>query len=348
MGMTLQEVADQLNATLVGNGDGQVESVAGIRTAGPTDLAYIEDPKYDFLVESSRAAAVIVPRSFEADVSVSLLQVDDPRAAFDQIVRELAPPAIAPVIGVHPSAVIAEDAELGTDVSIGACAVIEPGARIGARTVVGAGSYIGSQVVLGEAVLVHPNVTIKEYCEVGDRTILHSGVVIGADGFGYDVDVSGPAPVVTKIPQLGNVVIGTDTEIGANSAVDRARFGSTKIGNHVKVDNLVQIAHNCEIGDYSGFIAQVGVAGSTLVGSGVRMWGQSGTVGHVAIGDGATILARAVVSKDVPAGTTLYGDPGIESKAAMRQQAAVRRLPEMRKQVADLERRIKELEARGE
>ena len=258
----------------------------------------------------------------------------------------MAPPPPVRKPGIHPTAVIAPDVALGQDVYIGPYVVVEAGSKIGDRSVIEAHCVIGENVEIGADAHVYPQVTIRERAHIGDRFIAHSGVRIGADGFGFSIDIlPNGMPKIEKIPQVGIVWIGNDVEIGANACIDRARFGETHIGNCVKIDNLVQIGHNVRINDFSGVIAQAGIAGSTTVGSGVRIWAQAGLSGHIHIGDGAQVGPQAGIAKDVAPGAYVIGTP----QTTLRNVAAITLAPEqlskLRIKVKALEKEIAQLKA---
>jgi len=238
--------------------------------------------------------------------------------------------------------VIAEGVRVPESAHIGPNAVLAPGAQVGERTVIGAGVYVGHEARVGADCLIHPNVTIRERCRIGDRVIIHSGTVVGSDGFGY---ISGPEGH-RKIPQVGNVQIDDDVEIGACVAIDRARFGATWIKRGTKVDNLVQIAHNVVIGEGCLIVAQVGIAGSTRLGRGVVLAGQVGVAGHIELHDGVIVMAQSGVGKDVPPGTVMFGSPAVERKQFIRDRAAVRSVTKLKQTVARLQQRLDEIETR--
>lgn len=338
---TVRELAAWLGVPFLGEGDTEITGVAGLREAAPGDLSFLSDARYAALMTSCRAAAVIVPESFEGTFHGALLRSPDPSEAFQRVVDKLAPPPAPHPEGIHPSAVIAPDAVLGNGVGVGAHVVIEAGARVGPRTRLWAGCYLGANTQVGEDCILYPHVCIREYCQIGHRVILHNGVVVGGDGFGYTVDARG---VRTKVPQRGSVVIGDDTEIGCNSTVDRARFGVTRIGRGVKIDNLVHVAHNVAIGDHAVLVAQVGISGSTVIGDHVILGGQAGVAGHLAIGPHTLVSARAGVTKDIPPHSHVSGFPASPHLHEARRVAHVNRLPHLKKHVALLEQRLESLE----
>lgn len=255
MELAVSEIAQRLGAEWVGDGSAVIRGVAGVRDAGPGEIAFVSQQRYAADAAVTRASALIVARDWAAPAPCPLIKVDKPERAFAEVARWFAGPEPAYPPGIHPSAVVSPDARLGEGVHIGPLAVIESGAEIGPRTIVGAQCFIGQGVRIGADCRLYPHVSIREYCVIGNRVWLHNGTVIGSDGFGYDVNPDGTR---TKQPQIGIVVIGDDVEIGANVTVDRARFGKTRIGNGVKIDNLVQIAHNVVIGDHAVIVAQVG------------------------------------------------------------------------------------------
>ncbi len=341
--MTVGELARRIGGRCEGDEGAWVHAVAGIREAQPGDVTFVVNRRYAADVARTRATAVIVAEAWDRPSSATLIRVENPDAAFAKAAELFAPPPPPDPAGVHPTAVIGEGVEMGEGVGVGPYAVIEAGARIGARTVISAHVYVGHEAVIGCDCRLYPHVSIRERCRLGDRVILHNGVVIGSDGFGY---VAAPNGVRTKIPQLGIVVVGDDVEIGANTTVDRARFGRTVIGCGVKIDNLVQIAHNVVIGDHSVIVAQVGIAGSTTVGARVILAGQVGVSGHLEIGDGAVVGAQSGVSKDVPPGSVMLGSPAIPMDRFKRIHAYTMRMPEFRAELENLARRLDALEAR--
>ncbi|MDR1536125.1 MAG: UDP-3-O-(3-hydroxymyristoyl)glucosamine N-acyltransferase [Planctomycetota bacterium] len=336
-------LAQQLEAVILkGDPGAKVGRLAGLEEAGPGDLSFLANPAYRKLLAASRAEAVIVgPDLAGAETAAALLQAANPDLAFARAALILAPPPPPP--GVHPAATVSPGAVLGREVSVGAGAVVEDGAVLGDRTVLFPQTYVGAGARLGSDCLLYPGVRICRGVTVGSRCIFQAGAVIGSDGFGYAWTGEG----YFKIPQVGTVVIEDEVEIGANSCVDRARFGETRIGRGTKLDNLVQIAHNVRLGPHCAFAAQVGIAGSARVGAGVQMGGQSAAVGHIRLGDGLTIVGQAAISKSIPgreAGVGREGLVWIDSPAKpMREH-----LEEARnlKALGRLRRTVKELEAR--
>lgn len=338
--MRLSKIAERIGGILDGDGDLEIRGVAAIDEADSTEISFVANPKYAPKAAATSAGAVIVSKDWNTACSASLVRVENPDEAFAKIAMLFYQPPAPPVPGVHPAAIVADDVTLGKNVSIGPMSVIESGAEIGDHSVISAQCYVGSRCVVGKHVVLHPQVSLRECCVVGDRTILHNGTVIGSDGFGYSVDQKG---VRTKIPQIGIVEIGRDVEIGANVTVDRARFGKTRIGNGVKIDNLVQIAHNVNIGDHSVIIAQVAIAGSTTLEDRVIMAGQSAVAGHLKVGSGAVVGAKAGVTKDVSPGEYVMGLPAIPAAKYKRNMASLALLPKLKERLTALEKKVSEL-----
>jgi UDP-3-O-[3-hydroxymyristoyl] glucosamine N-acyltransferase len=336
---TLAELAAELGGAVVGDGAVAIRGVAGIREALPGDVTFLANARYESHLAETRASAVICDRQ-PRECGIPLLQVDNPYLAFQQAVRVFRPDLNRPAPGVHPSAVIAPDATLGEDVSIGPHCVIEPGARLGARAVVMAGGYIGARAAVGEASFLYPRVVVREECVIGARCILHAGVVIGADGFGFAFD----AGRYHKVPQVGNVVIGDDVEIGANTCVDRATTDSTRIGDGTKLDNLVQIGHNVSIGRHCIIVAQVGIAGSTELEDYVTLGGQAGIAGHLRLEKGAVVAAKSGVSRNVKPKEVVSGYPAIAHGAWKRVSVLLQKLPQLFQKTRELEQRVEALE----
>jgi UDP-3-O-[3-hydroxymyristoyl] glucosamine N-acyltransferase len=273
-------------------------------------------------------------------VAKPLIQNSNPYLAFLKAVRFFQGDEERPAPGVHPTAVVAKDAAVDRTASIGPHVVLERGVSVGPRAIVLAGCYVGAGARIGADAFLYPNVTVRERCEIGERVIVHSGTVIGSDGFGFVRD----GQVHRKLPQVGNVVVEDDVELGACVTIDRATTGTTRIGAGSKIDNLVQIAHNVQVGKNCIIVAQVGISGSTVLGDDVVLAGQVGIVGHIEIGAGAMIGAKSGVSKSVKPGEKLFGIPALPVTQAMRIEASLRHLPELIQTVRHLKRRVEELE----
>jgi UDP-3-O-[3-hydroxymyristoyl] glucosamine N-acyltransferase len=270
----------------------------------------------------------------------TIIRVADPDLALCKALTLLGPRAPSVPVGVHPSALLSPDVVI-EGAAIGANVTIGPGAVIGPGTQLHPGVYVGAETTIGRDGVLWPNVVVRERTTIGDRVIIHPNVTIGADGYGY-LQRDGKHH---KIPQIGRVVIEDDVEIGANTAIDRARSGETRIRRGTKIDNIVQIGHNCDIGEGCLIAGQCGISGSTTLGRFVVLGGQVGVIDHLRIGDGVQAGAAAVLRRDIPAGTVVRGDPAIERTRSARQQVAVRRLPKMIEQLRDLRKRVEELES---
>ena len=281
-----------------GNGAAEVEGIAGLKDAGARELSFCGLPQYRPLVASTAAACVVVGNDFEAPpgmrADLALLRVSNPYAAVAGIVNHFHPAEIAEP-GVHPTATIDASAQIDESATIGAGVAVGAGCRVGAHTRIDAGCVLGAGAKVGADCVLYPNVTLYGPVEVGDRVILHAGVVLGADGFGYVFDGGRHL----KIPQVGGVLIEDDVEIGANACIDRAAMGVTRVARGTKIDNLVQIGHNCDVGADSVLSGQVGLGGSTIVGKGVMVGGQAGLKGHITVGDGVMIAGGAGVTSSV-------------------------------------------------
>mgnify|MGYP000449587411 CR=1 FL=1 len=339
MELTLDEIASRLGVRRIGDGAVRIRGVAGLREAKAGDITFLANPRYESLLRETRASAVIMAETGPA-TSLPCLVASDPYLCFARVLELFHPGELDPPVGIDPSAQIAPDATLAPGISVAAHAVIESRVSIGPDCRIGAGCFVGAGAVLGSGCVLHPHVVIGERCRVGDRVVLHAGVVIGADGFGYAFD----GQAQRKIPQVGIVVIEDDVEIGANSTVDRATLGATRIGRGAKLDNLVHVAHNVEIGEHAVLCAQVGISGSTRLGRFVVLGGQAGLGGHIELGDGVRVGAQSGVTKSVPAGTTVSGYPAMLHAKAQRIYAALRHLPEALRSWRELERRVARLE----
>jgi len=341
--MTTGELADRLEGALEGDPTIPVDGLAGLEDARPGQVSFVSSRRYAARVPATRASVVVVPRDWTGQAPCAVIRVDRVEPAITRLGTMLAPPSAATRVppGVHPTAVVAPDARLGDDCAVGPCCVIEAGAVIGPRTVLVAHCSIGPEAVIGADGLLYPFVAVHDHVTIGDRVILHSGAVIGDDGFGYDRQPDGSW---TKIPQTGTVEIGHDVEIGSNTCVDRARFGRTVIEDGVKLDNLVMVAHNVHIGTHTAVAGQVGFSGSVRIGARVQVAGQAGFNGHIEVGDDAFIAGRAGVTKSLPAGAVVSDFPALDHRAAQKRQAHVARLPKLAAKVRELESRLNALE----
>ncbi len=340
MTLTAADIAAKIEGIVEGDQTAQVSHPAALADAGEGGLSFLSSKKFASQMTTTQATVIIVPEDWQGPCpAAALIRVKNPDHAFAVAAPLLAPPPPERWPGIHYSAVVAPEALIGKNVHIGPLCVIEAGAKIGDDCIIESQCYIGQDVEIGPGSHLYPHVSLRERVRVGARFIAHCGAVLGSDGFGYSIDMlpSGQ-PRIEKIPQVGTVVVGDDVEIGANTTIDRARFGETRIGNCVKIDNLVQIGHNVKIGDFSGVIAQAGVAGSTEIGSGVRIWAQAGISGHLKIEDGAQVGPQCGVTRNVQAGTYVIGTPA----TSLRDMAAQALMPG---QVSKLRRRVFELEA---
>ena len=338
--MQLKELARRLGCRLEGNGDIEIRRVAGLDDAGEGDLAFFANPKYASKMRGTRASAVILGEH-APPAPCAMLRTAQPYLTFANALNLFAPVSTQPS-GVDPLSSVAEDAVLGRDVSVGAFSSIGRGARIGDRTVVYPNVCIGEGAVVGADCLIHSHVAVRERVSIGNRVIIQNGAVIGSDGYGF---ARRPDGTHQKIPQISAVVIEDDVEIGANTAIDRPAVGETRIQSGTKIDNLVQIGHGVNVGRNALLAAQVGIAGSTTIEDDVILAGQVGVAGHVTIGKGASAIGQSGITNSVPAGTFVSGYPAIDNREWLKSSVIFRRLPQLRKKLADLEHRILELEA---
>ncbi len=336
---SLKEMAERLGVPYKGEGNIVIRGVAPLEVAGPDELSFLSNNRYVRLLKTSRAAAVIVDPAHQ-DCGRPVLVSDQPYVTMARAGQLFAPkPAVEP--GVHTSAWVADDVRLGAASSVGPLAQVGSGSRIGDHSHIGGGCYLGREVMVGDGCLIHPNVTILDRCSIGDRVTIHSGTVIGSDGFGFAQDRQGRH---VKIPQRGTVQIDDDVEIGANCAVDRATFGRTWIQKGCIIDNLVQIAHNVTVGEYSILVAQVGIAGSTRLGRHVVLGGQVGVAGHLELADGVRVGAKSGVPHSITEAQDMLGSPAVNARQWLRTYGSLKRLPRIQTDLRDLKRRLEELE----
>ncbi|MEW5701068.1 MAG: UDP-3-O-(3-hydroxymyristoyl)glucosamine N-acyltransferase [Candidatus Zixiibacteriota bacterium] len=347
MTRTVAELAALLGARVEGDGTTPICGVAPIDTATAGHLTFLANPKYTDRLKDTHASAVIVATAVVDSLRErrllprgTLIVHDDPYYAFLRILVLFNPPPASPPPGIDATAVVGQRVHIGERVHVGPHCVIADDATVGDGSVIMAGSYAGAKTVLGSECMIGPNATILRECTLGSRVRIHPGTVIGSDGFGY-------APIGgkhEKIPQVGGVTIGDDVEIGAGCTVDRATMGQTTIGRGTKIDNLVQIAHNVQIGEDCIIIAQVGISGSTKIGDHVTIAGQAGIVGHLEIGDNAVVAAQSGVGKSIPPGTVWLGTPAHEIGLQRRIYATISSLPDHVKTIHALEKRLAALE----
>lgn len=335
MSLTLQDAARIVGGALHGDGAIAVRAAQPIDEAAAGSITFATDLKHHAKLRSSAASAVLLKTGLPA-AAIPYIEVADPLSAILQIAAALAPPLEPPTKGVHPSAVVDPTARLGADVSVGPFAVIEARAVLGDRCVVRSHAVVGQGSILGERVEIHPHAVLYPGTVVADRVIVHAGAVLGADGFGYQFKGN----KYQKIPQLGRLEIASDVEIGANATIDRATLGATRVGEGTKVDNLVMIAHNCQIGPHNILASQTGLAGSCITEEFVTMAGQVGVADHVRIGKRAVLGAKSGIHTDVPEGAAYLGSPAGPVKARWRSWAIVDRLPEMRAELLEIRRRL--------
>jgi UDP-3-O-[3-hydroxymyristoyl] glucosamine N-acyltransferase len=336
--LSLAELADRLGAELVGDGERVVEGIRPLELAEAEHLSFLHNPKYVAQAAESRAGAILVHSADELP-GRDLLVCAQPYLAVARAL-EIFHPRRPAEPGVHPSAVVADDLQLGDGASIGPLVVVGRGVSVGEGTVIAAGCVVGDGARIGSGVYLHPRVVVEDGCIVGDRCILQSGVVVGSDGYGF-ATVDG---IHHKVPQVGIVVLEDDVEIQANTTIDRATMGETRIGRGTKVDNLVQLAHNVQVGEHCLIVSQVGISGSTKVGNHSVFAGQTGAAGHLELGDQTILTARSAAMKSFPEGGVLAGFPARPQREWLKTQAALGRLVELRKKVVEIEKRLRELE----
>lgn len=336
------QIALIINGKLEGNPAVTVDSFGKIEEAREGQLSFLANPKYEDYLYSTRASVIIINEAYELKqpINTTLIRVADAYSAFATLLSKYQEIMQQQLAGVQEPSYVAKTATYGKQVFIGAFAYLGEKVKLGDNTKVYPNAFIGDNVTIGENCIIHPGVKIYHDCTIGNNVTIHAGTVIGSDGFGFAPQADGS---FKKVPQIGNVVIEDNVEIGANSTIDRATIGSTLIKSGAKLDNLIQIAHNVEIGNSSVIAAQAGVSGSTKIGKGVMIGGQAGIVGHIQLGDGSKVNAQSGVSKSLEAGKAVTGSPAYDYTSALRSQAVTRKLPEMERRLKELEQLVKQL-----
>lgn len=338
--MTLADLARLTGGEADGDSAFVLEGVAGLEAAGPKDLSFLGNPKYGAAAAGTKAGCLLLPAASK-DLpcgAANRIFVEDPQYAFSLVLNLIAQARPKPPAGRHPKAEIHSAASVAPDAAVGAFTVVEAGAVVSAGARIGPLCFIGENVRIGKDALIHPRVVVREDCVIGDRVVIQPGAVVGGDGYGFSTDKKTGRH--RKIPQLGNVVIGDDVEIGSNVTIDRATVGSTVVGEGTKIDNLVMLAHNVKTGRDCLIVSQVGVSGSTVIGDRVILAGQAGLIGHLKIGDGAIVLAQTGVMGDVEKGAMIFGSPSRPHREAMKLQALCSKLPELFDAVKDIKKKL--------
>ena len=342
MQFSAAQIAALINGKIEGDPNAPVSSFGKIEEAQNGQLAFLANPKYEEYLYSTNASVIIINNALDLKqpITATLIRVPDAYSAFASLLNTYQKMMQEQLVGVQEPAYISRSASYGQNVFVGAFAYLGENVKIGNNTKIYPNVYLGNNVRVGDNSIIHPGVKIYHDCEIGNHVIIHAGTVVGSDGFGFAPQADGS---FQKVPQIGNVVIEDHVEIGANTTIDRATIGSTIIRSGAKLDNLIQIAHNVEIGNSTVVAAQAGISGSTKVGKGVMIGGQVGIVGHINIGDGARINAQSGVSKSIEPGKAVTGSPAHDYTSTLRSQAISRNLPELQKKIKELEAIIRQL-----
>lgn len=342
MTFSASQIALLVNGHVEGNAEATVNSFGKIEEAKEGELSFLANPKYEEYLYNTKASVIIINEAYtlKQPVTAALIRVKDAYSAFATLLAKYQEIVAQQLKGIQEPSYISKSASYGDNVFIGAFAYLGERVKVGKNTKVYPGVFLGNDVQLGDNTTLHAGVKIMQGCLVGNNVTIHAGTIIGSDGFGFAPQADGS---FAKVPQIGNVIIEDDVEIGANTTVDRATIGSTIIRKGAKLDNLIQIAHNVEIGQSTVVAAQAGISGSTKLGKGVMVGGQAGIVGHIHIGDGAKINAQSGVSKSMEPGQAVTGSPAYDYTSALRSQAVSRKLPELEKRIKELEQAIKDL-----
>lgn len=342
MNFPASQISLLINGKIEGDPNVVVNSFGKIEEAKEQQLTFFANPKYEEFLYSTRASVIILNEAYELKqpVQATLIRVPDAYSAFAVLLSKYQEIMQQQLTGIQQPSYIAKTAAYGDNVFVGAFAYLGEKVKVGNNTKIYPNAYIGDNVVIGDNCVIHPGVKIYHDCIVGNHVTIHGGTIIGSDGFGFAPQADGS---FAKVPQIGNVKIEDHVEIGANTTIDRATIGSTLIKSGAKLDNLIQIAHNVEIGHSSVIAAQAGISGSTKIGNGVMIGGQAGIVGHIQLGDGSKVNAQSGVSKSLEPGKAVTGSPAYDYTAALRSQAVNRRLPELEKRVKELEVLVRQL-----
>lgn len=341
MEFSANQIAALANGVVEGDGEVKINTIAKIEEGHPGAISFLANPKYHQYIYTTKSSAVLVSKTFvpEHPVEATLIRVDDPYATVAHLLT-MVQQMVTPVHkGVEQPCFIAEGVEVPDDAYIGAFAYVGKGVKLGKGVQIFPQVYLGDGASVGDGTILYAGVKVYHGCQIGNRCIIHSGVVIGADGFGFAPTEAG----YEKIPQIGNVVVEDDVEIGANTTVDRAMMGCTRISHGVKLDNLIQIAHNCQVGEHTVMASQAGIAGSTKIGKRCMIGGQVGLAGHITMGDGAQIAAQSGTQKSIEPGARLFGSPAMDLKAYGRQAVNIKNLPDLYSKVRELEKMIEEM-----
>ncbi|MFM9021920.1 MAG: UDP-3-O-(3-hydroxymyristoyl)glucosamine N-acyltransferase [Sediminibacterium sp.] len=347
MQFSAAQIALLVQGKVEGDPQVTVHSFGKIEEAVAGQLSFLANPKYEQYLYTTGASVILLNEQLplQQKVDATLIRVPDAYSAFATLLAKYQEMTTAALEGIQQPSYISSSAQLGTGVYVGAFAHIGDNVQLGNQVKIFPGVCIGNNVIIGNQVLIHPGVVIYHDCIIGNNVTIHSGTVIGSDGFGFAPQSDG---TLSKVPQIGNVVIEDGVEIGANTTIDRATIGSTRIGKGVKLDNLIQIAHNVEVGENTVIAAQTGLSGSIKVGKQVMIGGQVGSVGHIQIADNTKIGAKAGITKSLTQSNKTYtGFPAVEFSTDMRRQAQIKQLPELQKRVAELEKQVQELLNKG-
>jgi UDP-3-O-[3-hydroxymyristoyl] glucosamine N-acyltransferase len=343
MQFTAAQIAMIINGTVEGNPEAAVHSFGKIEEAQPGQLSFLANPKYEEYLYSTKASLVIInaAQELKEPVQATLIRVPDAYSAFAALLTKYQEMATQQLTGIQEPSYISKSAKIGQQVFIGAFAYIGENVVLGNNVKIFPNAYLGDNVKISDNTIVHPGVKIYHGCVIGKNVTIHAGTVVGSDGFGFAPQADGS---FKKVPQIGNVVVEDFVEIGANATIDRATIGSTVIKSGAKLDNLIQVAHNVEVGNNTVIAAQAGVSGSTKIGNNVMIGGQAGIVGHIQIADGSKINAQSGVSKSIKTpNAAVTGSPAFEYTSALRSQAVSRKLPELEKRIKELEQLVKQL-----